>query len=96
MFARDRRGIVEAANVRDDARLGLSRQRADHIREHIVRQPSYTVVSGLARPHPVTRNGCVKGATSALSCVIPHGEKGATGTDRQVGLPIRTSTGITV
>src|SRR2546429_3374736 len=97
MFAGDRRAIVEGAHVRDEARVVLSWQRANHIREHIVRQPSHTVVGGLACPHPVTRNGWVTTcAAGALACVIPHGEKGAARADRQIGLPIRTSSGISV
>src|SRR5437870_5917694 len=97
MFAGDRRAIVEGAHVRDEARVVLSWQRANHIREHIVRQPSHTVVGGLACPHPVTRNGWVTTcAAGALACVIPHGENGAARADRQIGLPIRTSSGISV
>src|SRR5881227_1984503 len=75
MFAGDRRAIVEGAHVRDDARVVLSWQRADHIREHIVRQPSRTVVGGLACPHPVTRDGCVTTGAAVLSRASYHTAK---------------------
>src|SRR5437667_9438941 len=94
MFAGDRRAIVEGAHVRDEARVVLSWQRANHIREHIVRQPSHTVVGGLACPHPVTRNGWVTTcAAGALACVIPQGEKGATGADLPDVPPGRRTSG---
>jgi hypothetical protein len=75
--------VVVAHVVRDDSRLRMLRQRADHVREHIIRQPRHAVVVGLARPHPVARNGWVtSGAGGALAGVVPYREHRAIRPDR--------------
>src|SRR5205814_1531845 len=77
--------------------LALPRQRRDYVRERIVRQPSHTVVVGLARPHLVAGNGRVAGsAGSAFTRVIPRREEAAAWADREVRLPLWAGGGITV
>ena len=91
--------VVVACIRRLDRRVRLSRERTNHVREHVVRQPTYAVVVGLPRPHSVARAARVAiGAVgiSAFAGVIPRREEGARWADRKVGLPIRTIGGIGV
>ena len=89
--------IVVARIGRLDAVIRLRRQRADNVRECIVRQPRRAVIGGFARPHPVTGNGRVApGAASTLARVIPRRQEAAGRADREVRLPLRTDRGIGV
>src|SRR5438105_5239708 len=70
----------------------LRGQRADYVREGIVRQPGDAVVVGPARIHPVTRGVDTRRASGrppAITLVIPDCKDGATRADRKVGLPLR-------
>ena len=91
VLVRGRTGIVIIACIgRLNTRVGLRRQRANQIRERLVRQPTHAVVGGPARPHSVTGNGGITtSAAGTLARVIPYGENSATGADRQVRLPLR-------
>ena len=83
--------VVVARIFRYDARIRLARQRGDYVAELHVGEPGGAVVDGLARPHPVARNGLVTLlAAGALARVIPHRQKAAIGGGREVGLPLRT------
>src|SRR5207244_1041460 len=98
MLGGDRGTIVVVTHiVRLDVPVRLSRERAHYIRQCIIRQPGCAVVVGLARPHLVTGNTRVtNGAAGAVARVIPRRQEGARGADRQVSLPLRTSSGISV
>src|SRR5262249_56916239 len=51
-------GIVIVTRIgRLDPGVRLRRQRANYIRERLVRQPTHAIVGGTARPHPLTGNG---------------------------------------
>src|SRR5438270_768644 len=93
-----RRAVVVVACVgRLDPRVRLFRQRGDHVRKHVVRQPASAVVVGLARPHPVTRSAWVAcNAVCALARVIPRRQESASRADRKVRLPLRTGTAVGV
>ena len=80
-----------------DARVVLRRERTDHIRERVIRQPACAVVVGLAGLHLITGDGSITTRTAgAVARVIPHRQEGATRADRKVGLPLRTGSGIGV
>src|SRR5438874_1375998 len=93
-----RRAVVVVACVgRLDPRVRLFRQRGDHVRKHVVRQPASAVIVGLARPHPVTRSAWVAcNAVCALARVIPRRQESASRADRKVRLPLRTGTAVGV
>src|SRR2546423_465658 len=93
-----RRAIVVIARVaRHNKRIALSGQRTHHIAEGHVRKPGRAVVSGLARPHPVTGPGRVAfAATGALAPIIPSGKHSASGANRNIRLPLRTRRGIAI
>src|SRR2546423_5658184 len=93
-----RRAVVVVACVgRLDPRVRLFRQRGDHVRKHVVRQPRRAVVVGFARPHPVTRSAWVAcNAVCAFARVIPCRQEGASRADRKVRLPLRTGTAVGV
>src|SRR5205823_3311253 len=74
-------------------------QRAGHVRQRIVRQPTRAVVVGFARIHLVTRRGRVPilaVGVGAVPRVIPRRQESATRADRQVRLPVRTGRGVGV
>src|SRR6266496_3349588 len=98
MLVRRGTGIVIIARIGGlNTRVRLRRQRANHIRERLIRQPTRAVVGGPARPHPVTRNGGITtSAADTLACVIPYSEDSATGTDRKIGFPLRPRRGVCV
>src|SRR5262245_18145936 len=98
VLVRRRTGIIIVARIgRLDTRVGLRRQRANRIRERLVRQPTCAVVGGSARPHPVTWNaGITTSAAGTLACVVPYGENSAIWADRKVGLPVRRRSGVCV
>src|SRR5882757_1301819 len=98
MLGKQCRAIVVVARVAcDNVRVALSWKWCNHIAEIHIGKPGCAVIGGLASPHPVARNSRVTlGATGALARVIPHGENSATGTDRDVRLPLRTRSGICV
>src|SRR3954454_150346 len=98
MAGGQRRAVVVVTRVtRHDKRIALSRQWTHHIAEGQVREPGRAVIGGLAPPHPVTGDPRVAlAATGALPRVIPHREHSATGTNRKVGLPLRTRGGIAI
>src|SRR5580765_3593681 len=93
MLAGQRRGVIVVAHIiADDPWVGLSRQRTDHVREGIVRQPGEAVVIGPARIHPVTRAVAASYASRcspAITLVVPDGKEGATGAHRKTRLPLR-------
>src|SRR6266540_2774924 len=95
MLGRHRGGVVVVARVcRYDAWFGLSRQRANCVREGIVRQPGHAVVVGPARIHSVTRAIAASHASrcpSAITLVVPDGKESSTGAHRKIGLPLRLS-----
>ena len=98
MLVRRGTGIVIITCIgRLNTRVRLCWQRANHIRERLVRQPTRAIVGGPARPHPVTGNGgTTASAAGTLACVIPDGEDSATGADRKVRLPLRPRRGVCV
>ena len=98
MLGGDRGAVVVVARiVRLRCRSGWPGSGLTTSENASCRQPGRAVVGGLARPHPVARNGRVTlAAAGALARVIPHGEEGATRADRKVGLPLRTGSGIGV
>src|SRR5206468_11454063 len=71
-------------------------QGRDYIRERCVSQPGRAVVGGLARIHPVTRNGRVTylAVVRRLALVVPHGEEAPIRCDRDIGLPLSACSGI--
>jgi hypothetical protein len=93
MLGRHRGGVVVVAQIRRyDARFGLPRQRADYVREGIVRQPGDAVVVRPARIHPITRAVTASYASrrpAAITLVVPDGKEGATGANRKTRLPLR-------
>src|SRR5258708_8320020 len=93
MLAGQRRGVIVVAHIiANDPWVGLSRQRTDHVREGIVRQPGEAVVIGPARVHPVTRAVAASYASRcspAITLVVPDGKEGATGAHRKTRLPLR-------
>ena len=91
MLGQQRGAVVVVSRVsRLDPRVRLRWQRSDDVREHVIWQPARAVVVGLARPHPVTRNGRVtSSAACALASVIPRRKERAGGAHRQVNLPLR-------
>ncbi len=87
-----KRGAWWPRRRRSRSRSQARGQRADYVREGIVRQPGDAVVVGPARIHPVTRavGACYASrCTPAITLVIPDREDRATGADRKVGLPLR-------
>src|SRR4029077_9243253 len=94
MLSGDRSAIIVVARISAlDVPVRLRWQRADYVRERIVRQPRRAIVVGLARKHLVARRGrvTIKAAgVGADARVIPRRQQGATRADRQVRLPLRT------
>ena len=79
-------------------RVGLAGRGLTTSENFIVSQPGHAVIGGLARPHPVARDGRVTLACSWCSRAASYhdGEEGAARADRKVGLPLRTGSGIGV
>src|SRR5438094_5196478 len=100
MLSGYRRAVVVVTCVgRLDSRVRLRRKRTNYIRERVVRQPARAVIVGLARPHPVTGTGRVTilaVGVGGLARVIPRCKKGASRADREVRLPLGTSTAVGV
>src|SRR5206468_11256706 len=98
VLAWQRGGVVVVARISGyDVGVGLPRQRTDHIRKRIIRQPARAIVVRLARVHPVTGNGRVTlGAACAVARVVPSGHDSTAGADRNVRLPLRTGSSISV
>src|SRR4029077_14458784 len=100
MLAGDRRAIVVVASIVGlDPRVRLFRQRADYVRQCIIRQPRRAVVVGFARKHLLARRGWATINTVAVGAhtrVIPRRKEGATRADRYVRHPLRTVRGIAV
>src|SRR5436190_1952508 len=96
MFGGCCRAVVVIARVaRYNRWVRLPRQRTHYVRKRIVRQPTHTIVVGLARPHPVTGDVRVTfRATRALARIVPRRQQSARRADRQVRHPLRTSRGI--
>src|SRR3954447_12670173 len=98
MVAGDRRAVVVIAGILgDDTGVRLARKRAHNVRERLIRPPRGTVVGGLTRPHSVARGVFVAlDAVSALARVIPGGDNAIVVGDREIGLPLRTSSRVSV
>jgi hypothetical protein len=70
--------VVVARVIANDVPVLYGCQGSYYVRKHIVRQPGRAIVSGLARPHSITRNVHVTlGAAGALPLVVPGGEEAA-------------------
>src|SRR4029453_9043092 len=93
-----RRSVVVVASISAlNERVRLSRQWAANIRESVVRQPTRSIIVGLARIHLVKRRIRITiDAVREIAPVIPHRQKRATRALRYVSLPLRTSCGIGV
>src|SRR4029077_5353542 len=100
MLSGDRSAIVVVARIGAlDVPDRLRWQRADYVRERIVRQPRRPVVVGVSRKLLVTRRGWATinaVGVGAHTRVIPRRQQGATRADRQVRLPVRTVGGMRV
>src|SRR5438105_217060 len=96
MLGEDRGAVVVIALIiRLDVPVGLARERADYVGEHIISEPCHTVVVGLACPHPVARNARVAHrAGGGLALVVPDGEESASVADGKIGLPLKAGSGI--
>jgi len=92
MLGQNGRAVVVVAYIkRLDARIGLQRQRAVHVRERIWRQPGCTIVVRLARVHSVARRAWTGRLTTgcyARRFVVPSGQERASVADRKVRLPL--------
>src|SRR4030095_9721220 len=98
MLGGDRRTVVVVASISSlNVKVRLSRQWAANIRESVVRQPTRSIIVGLARIHLVTRRIRITiDAVREIASVIPHRQERATRALRKVSLPLRTSCGIGV
>src|SRR6202043_953649 len=100
MLGGDRSAIVVVARIGAlDVPVRLLWQRADYVRQRIVRQPCRAIVIGLARKHLVARGGWATISAVGVAAharVIPRRQQGAPRADRQVRHPLRTIRGIAV
>jgi len=90
--------VIVAHIFRHNAWVRLAGKRRQNVREGFIRPPGDSVVGGLARKHLIAPNG---GATldtglGGIALVIPHREKAAVRSGREVGLPLSLGRGIGV